>query len=272
MESIDEKWRIPGELWFHIEKILPPGKSKPKGGRPRMINRKAMEAIFFILRTGCQWKELPRSLGASSTVYDRFREWEKAGVFEKLWQEGLIEYDKTIGIDWEWQSVDGCMTKAPLGGEKTGANPTDRAKSGTKRSILTDGNGIPLALKVDGANRHDKKLFKDTVTSIVIERPSPTEQNPQNMALDKGYDFPDIRDLVTSLNYIGHIKSRGEEINDKALIPNYRARRWVVERTHSWMNRFRRILIRWEKKAICYLAFLYFACAWIVFRAAGVFG
>jgi len=142
--DIGKDYQIPDELWEKIEPLLPPPKQKKKSGRPRMDDRKAMTAIFYILRTGCQWKALPRSLGAPSTVHDRFQEWREAGVFEKMWEEGLMEYENKKGIDWKWQSMDGTMTKAPLGGEGTGRNPTDRGKSGTKRSLLTDGNGIPL--------------------------------------------------------------------------------------------------------------------------------
>ncbi len=206
-----------------------------------------MTAIFYVLRTGCQWKALPRSLGAPSTVHDRFQEWREAGVFEKMWKEGLLEYDKKIGLDWEWQAMDGAITKAPLGGEGTGPNPTDRGKSGTKRSLLTEGNGIPISVTVDGANRHDKKLVSGTLEATMIERPSP-EEVEQNMCMDKGYDYPDIRKLVEEYGYTAHIRSRGEEIKEKKEIPGYRARRWVVERTHSWLNRFRRLLIRWGKK------------------------
>ena len=82
-----------------------------------MDDRKAMSAIFYILRTGCQWKALPRSLGAPSTVHDRFQEWQQAGVFRRMWVNGLLEYDENVGIDWEWQAMDGVMTKAPLGGK-----------------------------------------------------------------------------------------------------------------------------------------------------------
>jgi putative transposase len=158
------------------------------------------------------------------------------------------------------------MTKAPLGG--TGANPTDRGKKGTKRSILTDAKGVPLSVNVDGANRHDKKLVKKTLDDIIIDRPSPDEVI-QNICMDKGYDFPDIRKLVEDYGYTAHIRSRGEENIKK---PGFRARRWVVERTHSWLNRFRRLLIRWEKKIENYLAMLHFASAWITFKAAGLFG
>jgi putative transposase len=114
-------WRTPDALWPYFQKVLPKPQPKPKGGRPRMDDRQALDAIFYVLRTGCQWKALPRSLGAGSTVHERFQEWQRAGVFEKLWQAGLVRYDATVGIAWEWQAMDGAMTKAPLGGEKHGA-------------------------------------------------------------------------------------------------------------------------------------------------------
>jgi putative transposase len=162
------------------------------------------------------------------------------------------------------------MTKAPLGGAVTEANPTDRGKRGTKRIVLTDGKGIPLSVVVDGANCHDKKLVKRTLDAIFFERPSP-EDIIRNMCMNKGYDFTDIIKFVEDYGYTAHIKSRGEE-NIRRGIPSFRARRWVVERTHSWLNRFRRPLIRWEKKIENYLAMLHLACALITFRSAGLFG
>jgi len=104
-----------------------------------------------------------------------------------------------------------------------------------------------------------------------IERPEPTGKSPQNICMDKGYDFPDIRELVDQWGYTGHIPRRGEDQSKRQKIPGYRARRWVVERTHSWMNRFRRLLIRWEKKEENYLAMLHFACAWITYQQSGLF-
>ena len=92
------------------------------------------------------------------------------------------------------------------------------------------------------------------------------------MCMDKGYDYVDVRELIADWGYTAHIKTRGEERSEKKNIPSYRARRWVVERTHSWFNRFRRILIRWEKNVHNYIGFLHFACAYMTYRAAGVLG
>jgi putative transposase len=116
-----------------------------------MPDRAAFFAIFYILRTGVQWKALPRGLGAGSTVHDRFQKWRKAGVFNQLWTLGLLEFEIKVGLDLAWQALDGAMTKAPLGGPGTGPNPTDRGKSGTKRHLLTEGNGLPIGLTVTGA-------------------------------------------------------------------------------------------------------------------------
>jgi transposase len=137
---------------------------------------------------------------------------------------------------------------------------------------LTDGNGIPLGIITSGANTHDKRLVEETLESMPIERPVPTRNAPQHMCLDKGYDYVDIRELIDEWGYTAHIKSRGQEEKERKEIPGYRARRWVVERTHSWFNRFRRLLIRWEKKVENYVALLHFACATITYRAAGVLG
>jgi len=121
-------YQIPDELWDRIKQLLPPPKRKKKSGRPRMDDRLAMNAIFYVLRTGCQWKALPRSLGASSTVHDRFQERRRAKVFQRLWMTGLMEYDAVKKLDWTWQVMDGAITKAPLGGKKHGPQPNRQAK------------------------------------------------------------------------------------------------------------------------------------------------
>lgn len=143
---------------------------------------------------------------------------------------------------------------------------------GTKRSLLTDGKGVPLGLVVSGANTHDMRLVEATLRSIVVPRPKTHRRRRQHLCLDKGYDYPDVRDLVAAWGYTAHIPVRGSPRPARQSIPGYRSRRWVVERTHSWFNRFRRLLIRWEKKIPNYLALLHFACAWVTFRAAGVLG
>ena len=153
-----------------------------------------------------------------------------------------------------------------------GKNPTDRGKSGTKRSVLTDGGGVPIGLAVEGANRNDFKMVEAMLTSIPIERPTPTPAQPQGMCLDKGYDYDQVRELLTAFGFTAHIRTRGEEAKALKQEAGFKARRWVVERTHSWMNRFRRVLIRWDKKVCNYLAFLHMACAYITYRQADLLG
>lgn len=124
-----------------------------------------------------------------------------------------------------------------------------------------------MGIAIDGANRHDMKMVRDTIENIVIEKPEATEENPQGLCLDKGYDYDEVREIVKEFGFTAHIRSRGEEKIKIKQDAGFKARRWVVERTHSWMNRFRRILIRWEKKAETYIAMLHIALGIITWRA-----
>lgn len=265
-------WEVSDALWERVEPLVPPPPSHARGGRPRLPDRQVFAAIVFVLRTGIQWNALPRELGASSTVHARFQEWVRAGFFAALWEAELAGYDDLTGIEWAWQAVDGVMTKAPFGGAASGPNPTDRAKRGVKRSLLTDGAGIPLAVAVDGANRHDMKLLAATLDGIVVARPEPSAAAPQHLCLDAGYDYAAVRADVAARAYDAHIRSRGDERAATQRTPGRRARRWVVERTHAWMNRSRRLLVRWEKKAENYLAFVQLACAQLIFSKRQVSG
>jgi putative transposase len=157
-------------------------------------------------------------------------------------------------------------------GKNTGKNPTDRGKLGTKRSILTDGRGVPLGVEVSGANTHDVKLLKATFESVPIHRPQPTIRRYQHVYLDKGYDSKDVRKFLKRRHYRSHVKSRGQEEVERKKNPRFKVRRWVVERTHSWINRFRRLLTRWEKKSNNYLAMLQLSFAYTTLRTAGVLG
>jgi putative transposase len=171
------------------------------------------------------------------------------------------------GINWTWLALDGAMGKAPLGGEKTGRNPTARGKRGIKRSMRTDGRGVPLATVIDGANRNDHKMMCQSIEAIPVKRPQPTPDQPQNLCLDKGYDYVEPRALAEEFSFTLHLRTRGEEIAAKRHA-QAKARRWVVERTHSWFHRFRTILIRWSKKPANYLSLLHLACGIISWRHA----
>lgn len=134
--------------------------------------------------------------------------------------------------------------------------------------MLTEGAGVPIGLDHDGANRNDHKLLKGTIESIPIDRPEPTVEAPQGVCLDAAYDNTPTRNLLDELDLTPHIRSRGEEIKDKANTPGWRARRWVVEAAHSWLNRNRGILIRWSKNDENHLALLQLASGMIAYKKA----
>jgi transposase len=128
-----ERWLVSDELWCVVEPLLPKPRRRARwrGGRPRVPDRHALNGILFVLRTGCQWNALNATgICSSSTAHRRFQQWVRAGVFAKLWQQGLTDYDELKGIDWRWQSMDGAMTKAPLGGEKKRPQPDGSSQTG----------------------------------------------------------------------------------------------------------------------------------------------
>ena len=127
---------------------------------------------------------------------------------------------------------------------------------------------MPVGIAHEGANRHDQKLLAETLASIPIERPKPTPEAPQGLCLDRAYDAPPMHELAAEHGFTPHIRARGEEIADKLRTPGWRARRWVVEACHSWLNRNRAILIRWSKKDDNHLALLQLASGLIAFKKA----
>ena len=130
-------WRLPDALWERMAPLLPKYCVSCKGGRPRLPLRQIADGIFYILRTGCQWKAAPREYGSGSTLHSYFQEWTKLGIFRKLWKKALLEYDELKGIQWEWQSMDGAMTKSPLGGEKNREKP-DGSRETRRQEVRVD--------------------------------------------------------------------------------------------------------------------------------------
>lgn len=135
--GIAAAWRMPDAMWQRIEPLLPKYRRSRKGGRPRLPLRQVMDGIFYVLRTGCQWKAVPREFGSGSTLHRYFQAWTKRGIFRTLWKVVLLEYDDLKGIRWDWQSLDGAMTKAPLGGEKNRQKP-DRSRQVGYQAIALD--------------------------------------------------------------------------------------------------------------------------------------
>jgi putative transposase len=258
-------YRMPTKLWKLLKKQLPKPPKEKGPGRPRVNNRNVMDGIWHVLWTGCQWKSVERDWFevSSRVLHERFQTWQKQGIFDKLFKKMLQYYARELRIGWKWQSIDSMMSPAPLGGPETGKNPTDRSKSGSKTHILVDERGAPLAICITGANQHDKWSADDLIISIVVKRP----YSEQHFCADKGYDYEDVHQYVNATNYVPHIKHRrrrNEPKLEECPIPgelSFPARRWVVERTLSWLAKRRSIATRWCKKAENWLAFIKMACA-----------
>ena len=147
-----------------------------------------------------------------------------------------------------------------------GPNPTDRGKNGSKRSLIVEADGGPLGVIVAPANVNDHHLLKQTLDAIVVERPGPNRWNMQHLCLDKGYDNPTGWRATQEAGYVPHIRRIGEEKFDAQKRKRLPARRWVVERTFSWLNRWRSLLTRNAKKSANYLAMIQLACALLWYR------
>jgi putative transposase len=265
-------FRMPRPLWRKLKKYLPNKKKRknPSGGRPRASERAVANALWYVLWTGCQWKAIHRDwFGVSSSVvHERFQEWRHRGILEKLMRRMADYYAKERGgVGWKWQAMDSKHSPAPLGGEKTGKNPTDRGKLGAKINLLVDERGAPLSVVLTGANRHDKVSAIDLIVSAVPKRPAHKEEE-QHLCADKAYDAQDLREFAACAGYITHIKKKGEDEDSKAPEKIHPARRWKVERTISWFMKRRSLRTRWSKKAANWLALVQLACAHILLNLA----
>jgi len=190
------------------------------------------------------------------TIRRRLHTWADLGLAEQLHTLVVHQYDRMIGLELEDLAVDGCITKAPGGGETAGRSPVDRGKQGRKRSIVTDANGIPLALVSAGANRHDSRLLDPTLRGIASLGPLPAT----TVHLDRGYDHQSTRVLLDELGFAGAIAHKGQPA------PLQAGRRWVVERTHAWMNDYGKLRRCTERTATVVDFYLFLAAALVVTR------
>jgi putative transposase len=264
--TLETIWYIPDDLWDKVQPLL--GREQRVGtvGRPCIPHRTCLDGILYVLRTGCQWKRAPREFGSGSTLHRRFQQWVGRGVFKRIWRLLIKQYDALRGIRWHWQAIDSATTKAPLGGAATGKSPVDRGKLGTKRHVLTDQRGAPIGLEVTGANRHDSQAVGATLGSLPLKRYASGATGEQHLTADKGYDYPAVRRTIKRRGYTAHIPKRDGQPAKQRGKRRYKPKRWVVERTHSWTNRYRRLLVRWEKKEANYLALVHFAFAINIYR------
>ena len=260
---IPKKYLIAEELLQEfrnfIEKKMPPKKT----GRPRVDNDPLIAGIYYLLKTGCQWDALPLCFGPSKTVYHRFRELVEAGAFQSIWKSTLTLYDKKTGLRLHEQSIDSSHKKAPLGGDKTGKSPVDRKKLGTKVNLAVEENGIPIGATIAGGNRHDTQLFIPLLDDLPNQVQKPDDCNCHT---DKGYVSKKNRQEAINRNYKPVMPQKKPKNKPYAEPPIKDRKRWVIERTFSWLNRFRRVFVRYEKISNNFLAMVHFACLTVVFN------
>jgi len=257
---------LPDELWDEIEPLIPPDRPHPKGGRPFVPARAVLTGIIFVLRTGLPWELLPREMGCGSgmTCWRRLRDWQAAGVWAAIHRKLLDRLGGADRIDWSRASVDSASVPAPAGGEHTGPNPTDRGKSGAKHHLLVDGRGTPLAAEQTAANAPDGAALEGTVDGVPpIRRPrGRPRRRPAKLHADKAYDAKKHRATLRRRRIRPRIARRGVE--SSARLGRHR---WVVERTLSWLHRFRRLRVRDERRADIHRAFLHLGVALLTWDA-----
>jgi transposase len=249
-------------LLLHAQEIITELNIKSIVGRPSIDFVRGLNGIYYLLRTGIIWQALPRCFGSYSAVHRLFQKLRAAGFFMKLWHKELQEYNVKHGLNLEVQVGDCSHTRAPLGREKTGKSPVDRRKLGTKRSIIVEKNGVVIGAALGSGNQHDSKLFAESIKSIPGCIPNPRYKE---MHLDCAYDSKYIRVILFNFYYVPKISKNSR--SSKSKIPQKtEKKRWIVESAHSWMNRFRRLLIRFEKLADNYLALMQFSFSITIFN------
>jgi transposase len=226
--------------------------------RPRIVDRLVFEKLLQVLRFGCSYESIADGSCSATTIRNRRDEWIALGIFERLKMIVLEAYDRIVGLLLDDISVDGCITKAPGGGEVAGRSPVDRGKSGMKRSSMVDGRGIPLDRVLAGANRHDSPLLGPTLNKLDELGPLPDKVT---VHLDAGYDSQVTRDLLEAYELHGEIAHKGEKA------PIQASRRWHVERTNAWHNAFNRLQRCHERKEMVIDAFFDLADTVITLRS-----
>lgn len=255
---------ISDSVWNEIKNIIP--SKKGKVGRPEWNNRKTLEGILLIIKTGMQWKFLPKEFGKVSTVHGKFRMWVKKGVFEKIMEKAKNLYIKSLDQPITWLASDSAHSKAPLANNWSGKNPTDRGKRGIKRSIIVDIKGAPLAVHTGPSNKHDSKLFDKTFYNLKLSKTN----FAKIMAADAAYDSKHIRQLCKKYNFaLLSATNIRKNKNKKKYNPSFR---WIVERTFGWQSWFRGIKICWTKTQDSFTAFLQLVSSIQLFKLGGIFG
>jgi transposase len=219
-------------IWQQLSALLPRRQTDHPLGchRPRIPDRVVFEKLVQVMVFGCAYERIADESCSATTLRRRRDEWIEAASMEVLEEMALESYDRIIGLELSEVVVDGCITKAPCGGEKAGRSPVDRGKRGIKRSVVVDAEGIPLGVIAAPANRHDSPLLGETLDTAgeLPERAS--------VHLDRAYDSKLTRGLLEYRGLIGVISEKGKPVPLKA------GMRWVVERTNSWHNAHKKLM------------------------------
>ena len=249
-------------LWEQFVALLPPrpvvAPSHPLGcHRRRIPERVVFDHVLAALVHGSGYERIATAGCSDRTIRRRLQEWAAAGVAEQLHLLALQAYDKMIGLELEELAADGCITKAPGGGAVAGRSPVDRGKGGLKRSVVTDGAGIPLHLVSAGANRHDAPLLRPTLAGLDRLDRFPAAVT---LHLDAGYTGAPTAALLAELGFAGSIARKGVPA------PVQAGTRWVVERTHAWMNAYGKLRRCTERCRQVVDFYLFLAAALVVVR------
>jgi len=261
------KTLVSDELWERLQPLLPspPERRFRFPGRKPLDYRKILTGILFVLKTGIAWDDLPAELGCGcgKTCRHYLRLWHQAGVWLKLHAVLLAELNGADQIDWERALIDASFAKAPLGGEDTGPNPTDRGKSGSKHHVMTDAQGIPLTATVTAANVNEVTQVFEVLTSMpaVGGKPGRKREKAERLQGDRGYDSEPVRKLLRWLGITPVLAQRKTEHGS-----GLGKRRWFVERTISWLHSFGRLRRRLDRLSLFQDAFLRLACSLICLR------
>jgi transposase len=228
-------------IWQQILALLPSREvNHPLGcHRPRIPDQVVFEKLVQVLVFGCAYHRIADESCSATTLRRRRDEWIEAGVVEALQESALESYDRIVGLELADVAVDGCITKAPCGGEKAGKSPVDRGKRGIKRSTMVDASGIPLGVVSAPANRHDSPLLAPTLDALEALGLPPESVS---VHLDRGYDSNVTRRLLEDRGLVGVISEKGKPAPLKAGL------RWVVERTNSWHNAHKKLVWCTERR------------------------
>lgn len=246
-------------IWDQFSALLPDHDVDHRLGchRPRIPDRVVFDKLVQVLVFGCAYWRIADATCSATTLRRRRDEWIAAGIMDQLQALVLGAYDRMIGLELGDLAVDGCITKAPCGGELAGRSPVDRGKQGLKRSTVTDATGVPLHVVSAGANRHDAPLLEPTLTGLDTWGADPAETT---VHLDRGYDSGVTRTLLEELGFTGAIARKGLPA------PIQAGKRWVVERTQSWMNGYGKLRRCTEHAKHMVDFYLFLAAAFVVTR------